>query len=149
MLHYFIDVILNVTIYLVLQRYQVMARPAKILIFNGHPVMRPQFSIISALLTPVRSLVTTILRPIFSSSPLTCDIIPTRRFVCDILINACIACDSFVSSNESKPSSTNIESRRMPPALFCISSERPSASDNEAMKDSPPESVFASRSVPL
>jgi chromosomal replication initiator protein len=39
------------------------------------------------------------------------------------------------SSREPKPSSTNIVSRRTPPADDCISSERPSANAREALKD--------------
>ena len=40
-------------------------------------------------------------------------------------------------------------SRRIPPAPAWISSESPNASERDAWKDSPPESVFTLRSVPL
>lgn len=83
---------------------------------------------------------TTILRSIASRSSPTWEMIPTRRFPPASWRSTATACASDSSSSEPKPSSTNIASSWMPPALLCTTSDRPSASASDALKASPPES---------
>ncbi len=58
-----------------------------------------------------------------------------------------IACSRAPSSSEPKPSSINIISRCTAPAVRCTISESPSAIESAAIKASPPDKVFTSRTV--
>ena len=84
-----------------------------------------------------------------SLSASTWEMIPTSRPPCVRRCSAPIAWCSADSSSVPKPSSTNMASTRTPPETDWISSLRPSASESDAMNDSPPESDFTLRRVSL
>ena len=98
---------------------------------------------------PVRALCTTTCRSMRSLSAPTWEMMPTSRSPSVRPESTRMASSNDSSSSEPKPSSKNKVSSRMPPALLCTSSERPSASASEALKLSPPERVFTLRRVPL
>ena len=83
----------------------------------------------------------------FSSE--TWEMMPTSRLPSVRPVSARSACCKDSSSSEPKPSSTNMVSSRMPPAADCTSSDSPSASDSDALKDSPPDRERTLRSEPL
>ena len=93
--------------------------------------------------------VTMIFRSIRSFNSLTWEMIPTIRSPSASPSRAFSAWLKAASSKEPNHSSTNMLSRRIPPAQDWISSESPRARDRAAWKDSPPESVLTLRSVPL
>ena len=87
--------------------------------------------------SPPHCLVTMILLSIRSFSSETWEIIPTRRLPSARLFSAFNACSRDSSSREPNPSSTNMESSRIPPAEAWISSESPNARDRRCLEGFP------------
>ena len=79
----------------------------------------------------------------------TWEIIPTMQSWPESCCNSRMAFSSAVSSSDPKPSSMNMAWICTQPLCCCTASESPNASDNDAKKVSPPESVFTSRAVPV
>ena len=98
-------------------------------------------------LLPLSVRFTTSLRSICSFSSVTWEMIPTMRLSPASSASTSIACCLDCASREPNPSSINIISGWIAPALRSTISDNPSAIASAARKDSPPDSVFTSRSL--
>ena len=100
-------------------------------------------------LPPLFVFVTITCLSILSFKSWTCEIRPTSLFPSERLTNALYAQSKVFGSSEPNPSSTKRQSICIPPEDDCISSERPSANESDAINDSPPERDFILRVLPL
>ena len=131
----------SAAIHILREKYQ-----KEIPVIGIEPALSISYSAQTALL-PLSVRFTTSLRSICSFSSVTWEMIPTMRLSPASSPSTSIACCLDCASREPNPSSINIISGWIAPALRSTISDNPSAIASAARKDSPPDSVFTSRSL--